>query len=110
MVARTTLCVPCRSKRGKRLSAHLKVHPITCHEGPKGAQRYSSTLSPQPLYHGSDPVPTVKEAGWDIGPAWTGAEHLAPNGIRSPERPARSEPLYRLVIPAPHSYSRVKSE
>ena len=30
------------------------------------------------------------------GPVWTGAENLIPNGFRSPDRPARSESLYRL--------------
>jgi hypothetical protein len=30
------------------------------------------------------------------GPVWTGAENLAPTGIRSPDRPARSKSLYRL--------------
>jgi len=34
------------------------------------------------------------------GPAWTGAENLAPTGIRSPVRPARSQTLYRLSYPA----------
>ena len=29
-------------------------------------------------------------------PVWTGAEYLALTGIRSPDRPARSESLYRL--------------
>jgi hypothetical protein len=28
------------------------------------------------------PVPVVQEAGWAPGPVWTGAENLAPNGIR----------------------------
>ena len=41
-------------------------------------------------------TPTVQEAGWAPGPVWTGAENLAPTGIRSPNRPARSESLYRL--------------
>ena len=45
---------------------------------------------------GKDPVPSVQEAGWALGPVWTGAENLAPTGIRSPDRPARSESLYRL--------------
>jgi len=31
---------------------------------------------------------------------WTGAENLAPTGIRSPDRPARSKSLYRLRYPA----------
>ena len=37
-----------------------------------------------------DPVPIVQEAGWAPGPVWTGAENLAPKGIRSPDRPVRS--------------------
>ena len=47
-----------------------------------------------------DPVPIVQEAGWSPGPVWTGAENLAPTGIRSPDRPARSQSLYRLRYPA----------
>ena len=35
------------------------------------------------------------------GPVWTGAENLAPTGIRSPDRPVRSESLYRLSYPGP---------
>ena len=45
---------------------------------------------------GKDSVPIVQEAGWAPGPVWTGAENLAPTGFRSPDRPARSESLYRL--------------
>ena len=36
--------------------------------------------------------------GW-VGPVWTGAENLAPTVNRSPDRPARSESLYRLRYP-----------
>ena len=46
-----------------------------------------------------DPVPIVQEAGWAPGPFWSGAENLAFTGIRSPDRPARSESLYRLSYP-----------
>jgi hypothetical protein len=49
---------------------------------------------------GKDPVPTVQEAGWAPGPVWTGAENLASPGIRSPDRPACSQSLYRLSCPA----------
>jgi hypothetical protein len=35
------------------------------------------------------------------GPVWTGAENLAPTGIRAPYRPARSDWLHRLSIPGP---------
>ena len=45
---------------------------------------------------GKDPVSIVHEAGWAPGPVWTGAENLAPTEIRSPDRPARSQSLYRL--------------
>jgi len=38
----------------------------------------------------------VQEAGWDPGLLWTGTENLVPTGIRSPDRPARSESLYRI--------------
>ena len=57
-------------------------------------QRHSSTALPP-----GDPLPSVQEAGWVPGPVWTGAENLAPSGILSPERPARSESLYRLRYP-----------
>jgi hypothetical protein len=43
-----------------------------------------------------DPVPSVQEAGWASGPVWTCAKNLTPTGIRSPDRPARSQSLYRL--------------
>ena len=56
---------------------------------------------PRPhLTPGKDPVPIVQEAGWASGLVWTGAENIAPTGIRSPDRPARSESLYRLRYPA----------
>jgi hypothetical protein len=56
-----------------------------------------------------DPVPIVQEAGWVPGSVWTSAENLAPNGIRSPDRPARSQSLYRLHYPAhPCPYKTLK--
>jgi hypothetical protein len=56
---------------------------------------------PRPLFTlREDPVPIVLEAGRAPGPVWTGAENLAPTGIRSPDRPARSQSLYRLRYPA----------
>ena len=33
---------------------------------------------------------------WAPGPVWSGAENLASTRIRSPDRPARSQSLYRL--------------
>jgi hypothetical protein len=38
----------------------------------------------RPLFNlGKDPVPIVQEAWCAPGPVWTGAENLAPTGIRS---------------------------
>ena len=55
------------------------------------------------LTPGKDPVSIVQEVGWAPGPVWTGAENLAPTEIRSPDRPARSQLLYRLRYPT-HVY------
>jgi hypothetical protein len=52
-----------------------------------GGQRHT----PAAFTPGKDPVPIVQEAGWAPGPVGTGAENFAPTGIRSPDRPARSE-------------------
>jgi len=56
--------------------------------------------APAALYPGKDLVPIVQEAGWAPGPVWTSAENLSPTGVRSPDRPARSQSLYRLSYPA----------
>jgi len=66
----------------------------------------SSTPRPQ-FTPGKDPVPILQEAGWAPGPAWTGAENLASTGIRSPDRPARSQSLYRLSYLA-HIFQGIK--
>jgi hypothetical protein len=50
--------------------------------------------APAALYPWKDSVPIVQEAGWATGPVWTGAENLAPTGIQTPDRPARSQLLY----------------
>ena len=53
-----------------------------------------------PAAAGKGTVPIVQEAVWAPGPVWKGAENLAFTGIRSPNRPARSQSLYRLRYPA----------
>jgi hypothetical protein len=59
--------------------------------GEWAAARPSRTLPP-----GKYPVTIVQKAGWAPGPVSTGAENLARTGIRSPDRPACSQSLYRL--------------
>ena len=58
----------------------------TALEGGEGsASRPGRFLPP-----GKNPVPIEQEAGLAPGSVWTGAENLAPTGIRSPNRSARS--------------------
>jgi hypothetical protein len=59
-----------------------------------------SASRPSRFITGKDPVPIVREAAWAPGPVWTGAENLAFNSIQFPDRPARSQSLYRLRYPA----------
>ena len=61
-----------------------------------GGQHHAPAILPP----GKDFVPVVQEAGWAPGPVWTGEEILALTGNRSPDRPARSESLYRLSYPS----------
>ena len=56
--------------------------------------------APSAFTPGKDPVPILQRAGWAPGPVWIGAENLSHTGIRSPDRPARSEFLYQLRYPA----------
>ena len=91
-----------------------KGHSTTGHESPEGEQMYSSTLPSTSALNGwsaprsgrstprKEPVSIVEEAGWAPEPVWTGAENLAPTGVRSPDRPARNESLYRLSYPGPY--------
>ena len=65
---------------------------------------------PRPLFTpGKVPVPIVQKAGWAPGPVWTDAENLAATGIRFPDRPARSQSLYRLRYPT-HASKQAYSE
>ena len=61
---------------------------------------------PRPYFTpGKDLVPIVQEAGWAPGPVWTGRKSR-PTRIRSPDRPALSQLLYRLSNPAHTETSR----
>ena len=87
-----------------------KVHPCTGHTAHSGSRGiallfhdhgtergWDVSVTPRPLFTPrKDPVPIVQEAGWALGPLWTGAENLAPTRIRFPDRPARTQSLYRL--------------
>ena len=50
--------------------------------------------TPPPLYHRERDLVRLRVV-------WTRAKNLVPTGIRSPDRPARSESLYRQRYPDP---------
>ena len=52
---------------------------------------------------GKDPVPILQEAGWAPGPVWTGGKSR-PYRDSIPDRPARSQSLYRLSYRAHYYY------
>ena len=86
------------ANRGSRgIALHILDH------GTRRGWRVSVT--PRPLFTpGKNPVPIVQEAGWAPGPVWKGVENLAPTGIRSRDRPARSQSLYQPRYPARRRY------
>ena len=90
LVQALTLCTGRTARRGSRGIA-LPFHDYGTRRG------CGVSVTRRPLFTpGKDLVPIVQEAGWAPGPDWTGAENLAPIGIRSSGRPARSQSLYRL--------------
>ena len=83
------LCTGRTAHRGSRGIAILFLD--------QGTRRGEGSATPRPLFIPvKDPVSTVQEAGWAPGQIWTGPENLVPTGIRSPDRPARRQSLYRL--------------
>ena len=60
--------------------------------------------TPRPHFTpGKDPVPILQEAGWAPGPVWTGGISR-PHRDSIPDRPARSQSLYRLSYPTHSTY------
>jgi len=49
-------------------------------------REWGISITSRPLFTPwKDPVPILQETGWTPEPVWTGAENLAPIGIRSPD-------------------------
>ena len=77
LVQALRLCTGRTAHRGSRGIA-LLFHNLGARRG------WGVSVTPWPLFTpGKDSVPIVQEAGWAPGPVWTGAENLAPTGIRS---------------------------
>ena len=59
--------------------------------------------TPRPYFTpGKDPVPILQEVGWTPGSVWAGGKSR-PHRDSIPDRPARSQSLYRMSYPA-HGY------
>jgi hypothetical protein len=89
--------VQCTLVQALRLCTGLAAHrgngvialPCLDHSTRNG---WGVSMTPRPLFtSGKNPVLIVQEAGWVPGPVWADTENLAPNGIRSPDRPTRSQ-------------------
>ena len=81
------------------VTIHLLQYNNMSQKRPNVAARWAGVVNakPRPLFpRKTNTVPIVQEALWAQGPVWASAENLAPTGIWSPDRPARSESLYRL--------------
>ena len=55
-----------------------------------------------------DPAPILQEAAWAPGPVWTGGKSR-PDRDSIPDRPARSQSLYRLLWICVRKYKHVES-
>jgi hypothetical protein len=101
LVQALRLCTDSMAHRGNRDIA-LLFHDHGTRSG------WGVRVTPRPLFTpGKDPVPVVQEAVWAPGPVWTGAKNLAPTRVRSPDRTALSQSLYRLRYPAHNPYKAV---
>ena len=81
-----------KAQRVSRVIA-LPVHSL----GSKRMYLVNATLWPlYPLER--DPVRLVQEAGWGWRPFWTSTENPVDPVFRSPDRLARSDSLYRLLL------------
>ena len=64
-------------------------------------------VSSTPQLHftpGKDPVPILQEAGWALGPVWTGRKS-SPHWDSIPDRPARSSVAIPTELPGPQHLS-----
>jgi hypothetical protein len=62
---------------------------------------WSAALPGRTLAPGKEPIPILQEAGWAPEPVWTGGKSR-PHRDSIPDRPARSQSLYRLSYRAHH--------
>jgi len=91
----------CRYKTGVAQRVGRGIALLFHDRGTRSGWVVSSTPRPH-FTPGKGPV---QEAGWALGPVWTG-EISRYNRDTIPDRPARSQSLYRLSYRA-HKYTKV---
>jgi hypothetical protein len=93
---------PYNRLRSPRRGVEVYLYP---HFNLSAKWRWVVNATRRPLYprERSGPHCVQTFPGWTPGQVWTDAEILASTGIRFPDRLARSESLYRLSYPGPHS-------
>jgi len=102
LVQALSLCTGRTAHRGSRGRALLFLD--------HGTRRgWEVTVTPRALFTpGKDQVPIVQYTGWAQG-RYGQVRKISPStGIRSPDRPARSQSLYRLSYPT-HTFSRART-
>jgi len=68
-------------------------------QDPRTRRGWVVSSTPRPHFtRGKAPVPILQEAGWTPGPVWKGGKSR-PHQFSIPDRPARSQSLYRLSYP-----------
>ena len=72
--------------------------------GEWSAERPGRTLLPE-----KDTVTILQETGWAPGPVWTGGKSR-PHQHSIPDRPARSQSLYRLSYPYIYIYIHIHKQ
>jgi len=88
----------CRYRPGVAQRVGRGIALLFHHRGTRKGWVVSSTSRPH-FTPGKDPVPILQEAGWAPGPVCTGGKSR-PHRDSMPDRPARSQSLYRLSYPA----------
>ena len=54
---------------------------------PSQHEENETLVNATPQHFLGEPIPIVQEAGWALGPIWTGVANIAPTGIRLASRP-----------------------
>ena len=76
---------------GLSIKVKDKIHPSTGHESLGRGEVGGHCHAPPALPPGKRHSTHLHESRWAPGPVWTGADNLAPTGVRSPDLQTRGE-------------------